>query len=85
MDIFKGAGRNPVTGKKKGGLKIHAKLPMSGFVPDLVHISANIYAAAHEVDYQNATFDGPGMNYLWLRVPLQILFIAWAYVFAIKK
>jgi hypothetical protein len=24
VDIFKGAGRNPLTGKKKGGLKIHA-------------------------------------------------------------
>lgn len=39
VDIFKGAGRNSITGKKKGGLKIHTKLPMSGFVPDLVHIT----------------------------------------------
>ena len=39
VDIFKGAGRNTLNGKKKGGLKIHTKMPMSGFVPDLVHIS----------------------------------------------
>ncbi len=39
VDIFKGAGRNSITGKKKGGLKIHTKLPLSGFVPDLVYIS----------------------------------------------
>lgn len=39
VDIFKGAGRNSMTGKKKGGLKIHTKMPMSGFVPDLVHIT----------------------------------------------
>lgn len=39
VDVFKGAGRNPLTGKKKGGLKIHAKLPLGGFVPDLIHIS----------------------------------------------
>lgn len=39
VDVFKGAGRNPLTGKKKGGLKIHAKMPLGGFVPDLVHIS----------------------------------------------
>jgi hypothetical protein len=39
VDIFKGAGRNSLTGKKKGGLKIHAKIPMGGFVPDLVHIT----------------------------------------------
>jgi hypothetical protein len=39
VDVFKGVGRNPLTGKKKGGLKIHAKMPLGGFVPDLVHIS----------------------------------------------
>ena len=39
VDIFKGAGRNSLTGKKKGGLKIHAKMPLGGFVPDLVHIT----------------------------------------------
>lgn len=39
VDVFKGAGRNPITGKKKGGLKIHAKLPLGGSVPDLVHIT----------------------------------------------
>jgi len=51
----------------------------------LLVLPANIYAAAHEVDYQNATFNGPGMNYLWLRVPAQILYIAWAYVFAVRR
>ena len=39
VDIFKGAGRNSLTGKKKGGLKIHTKMPLVGFVPDLVHIT----------------------------------------------
>ncbi|WOK07216.1 IS4 family transposase [Imperialibacter roseus] len=39
VDVFKGAGRNSLTGRKKGGLKIHTKLPLGGFVPDLVHIS----------------------------------------------
>lgn len=39
VDIFKGAGRNTMNGKKKGGLKLHTKMPMSGFVPDLVRIS----------------------------------------------
>lgn len=39
VDVFKGAGRNPITGKKKGGLKIHAKLALGGSVPDLVHIT----------------------------------------------
>ena len=39
VDIFKGAGRNTINGRKKGGLKIHTKIPMMGFVPDLVHIT----------------------------------------------
>ncbi|SMD46301.1 FOG: Transposase and inactivated derivatives [Aquiflexum balticum DSM 16537] len=39
VDVFKGAGRNPMTGKKKGGLKIHAKMPLGGFVPALIHIT----------------------------------------------
>jgi hypothetical protein len=39
VDVFKGAGRNPMTGKKKGGLKIHAKMPLGGFVPSLIHIT----------------------------------------------
>jgi len=37
--IFRGAGRNSINGKKKGGLKIHTKMPMTGFVPDVVYIS----------------------------------------------
>jgi len=39
VDIFKGAGRNSMTGKKKGRLKIHTKIPLTGFVPDLIHIT----------------------------------------------
>lgn len=39
MDIFKGAVRNPLSGKKKGGLKLHAKMPLGGFAPDLVHLT----------------------------------------------
>ena len=39
VDVFKGAGRNPLNGKKKGGAKIHTKIAMFGLVPDLVHIS----------------------------------------------
>ncbi|MEO1254685.1 MAG: IS4 family transposase [Bacteroidota bacterium] len=39
VDLFKGAGRNTLTGKKKGGLKIHTKMPLMGFVPDMVTLS----------------------------------------------
>jgi uncharacterized membrane protein len=48
-------------------------------------LPANIYAALKHIDYQKGTFDGSGMSYLWFRVPLQILFIAWTYVSTIKN
>ena len=47
-------------------------------------LPANIYAAIHNVNYQTGTFDGNGLSYLWFRVPLQLLFIAWTYVSAIR-
>ena len=47
-DIFKGAGREPLTGRKKGGLKIHTKLPLTGLIPDLVLMSE---AAKNDKDF----------------------------------
>ena len=47
-------------------------------------LPANIYAAINRVDYQKGTFEGSGVNYLWFRVPLQILFIVWTYFSAIR-
>ena len=47
-------------------------------------LPANIYAAFHNVNYQSATLDGNGLIYLWFRIPLQILFIAWIYMSAIR-
>jgi uncharacterized membrane protein len=48
-------------------------------------LPANIHAAIHHVNLRTASFDGSGLNYLWFRVPLQILFIGWVYYFGIKK
>jgi hypothetical protein len=48
VNLFKGAGRNSINGKKKGGLKIHTKLPLGGFVPDVVFISP---AACNDRDF----------------------------------
>ena len=47
-------------------------------------LPANINAALKHVDFQKGTFEGKGVNYLWFRVPLQILFIIWAYISSIK-
>ncbi|QGY45743.1 hypothetical protein GM418_19325 [Maribellus comscasis] len=47
-------------------------------------LPANVYASFHNVNYQEATFTGNGVNYLWFRIPLQILFILWVYFSSIK-
>ncbi|NEU10503.1 hypothetical protein GZH53_19410 [Flavihumibacter sp. R14] len=47
-------------------------------------LPANINAAINEVDFQEGTYEGSGVNYLWFRVPLQVLFIAWTYYSAIR-
>ena len=47
-------------------------------------LPANIYAASKRVDYQKGNFEGSGLSYLWFRIPLQVLFIAWAYYAAIR-
>lgn len=48
-------------------------------------LPANIYASMKHIDYQKATFEGPGLNYLLFRIPLQLIFIIWTYVSGIKK
>lgn len=50
----------------------------------IVLLPANIYAAYHHINYEKATFEGEGLNYLWFRVPLQILFIVWVYLSAVR-
>lgn len=47
-------------------------------------LSANINAAIHKVDYQKATVAGPGIRYLWFRIPLQFFFIAWVAYFGLE-
>ncbi|MFY0255471.1 hypothetical protein ACDQ55_16115 [Chitinophaga sp. 30R24] len=47
-------------------------------------LPANIYAATKSIDLEKGTYNGPGLSYLWFRVPLQLFFIGWVYFFAIK-
>lgn len=50
----------------------------------IVILPANIYSAIKHIDYQKGTFDGNGPTYLWFRIPLQVLFIVWTYLSAVK-
>jgi uncharacterized membrane protein len=49
----------------------------------LLVLPANINAAQKSVDYQSATYQGRGISYLWLRIPMQLFFIFWAAYFGI--
>ena len=49
----------------------------------IIMLPANINAAIKKVDYENATYNGKGLSYLWFRVPLQMFFIAWVWYFGI--
>ena len=48
-------------------------------------LPSNIYAAFNHIDIEKANFNGPGLEYLWIRIPLQILFIGWVYFSGVKK
>ena len=48
-------------------------------------LPANIYAAIKGVDYQKADYNGAGKSYLWFRIPLQLLFIVWVWLFALVR
>lgn len=48
-------------------------------------LPANIYAAVHQIDPTTGELNGEGVEYLFLRIPLQLFFICWIYGFAIAK
>lgn len=50
----------------------------------ILMLPANIKAAIEHIDYQKATNDGPGLSYLWFRVPLQVLFVVWTYIIGVR-
>jgi len=47
-------------------------------------LPSNIYAAIKHVNIEKGTYDGPGLSYLWLRIPLQVFFIGWIWYFSIR-
>ncbi len=46
-------------------------------------LPANVYAAAERLDLEKGTFTGPGLAYLWFRIPEQLFFILWVYYFGV--
>jgi uncharacterized membrane protein len=51
----------------------------------LLILPANIKAAMENINYQTGEHSGEGLSHLWFRIPLQIIFIVWVCLSAIKK
>jgi uncharacterized membrane protein len=51
----------------------------------LLVLPANIYAALRHINYETGATDGKGIGYLWIRVPMQVLFIAWVAYFSVTS
>ena len=69
------------------GLLIPSTIKITGIliiVFFLLILPANIYATSKKVNFEKANYSGNDMKYLWFRIPLQIVFIAWIYWFAIR-
>ena len=47
-------------------------------------LPANIHATLNHIDLFTGNTTGPGVMYLWFRIPMQVLLIAWTYFFAIR-
>ena len=47
-------------------------------------LPANIYAAKHQINYEDLHKPGPGIRYLWFRVPFQFFLIAWVWYFSVR-
>ncbi len=51
----------------------------------IVLLPANISAAFSHVNIEQADYSGPGLRYLWFRIPLQLIFILWVWLFNLQK
>lgn len=62
VDVFKGVGRNPLNGKRKGGLKVQAQMPLSGSVPDLITLTEG---SCNDKNFLGQLNPAPGTIYIF--------------------
>ncbi|MBK0384408.1 hypothetical protein I5M32_15680 [Pedobacter sp. SD-b] len=46
-------------------------------------VPSNIIAAIKKVSVERENFTGKGLAYLWIRIPVQVLYMAWVYYFGV--
>ena len=47
-------------------------------------LPSNIYASMKRVNLRKGDYSGPGLGYLWQRIPIQLVLIAWVYWFCLR-
>jgi len=62
LEVFTGAGPSALNGKRKGGLKVHALLPLDRYVPELVWMSPASY---HDNHFLGQLTVIPGYTYVF--------------------
>jgi uncharacterized membrane protein len=70
------------------GLLVPATRVATGWVLILFFtalLPANIYAASQHLNYETGEANGPGLAYLWFRIPFQLLLLGWACYFGIRN
>jgi len=65
-----------------GTRNISSKLLILFFI---LILPSNITAAMKQVNMQTADFTGPGLSYLWFRIPLQLVYMVWVYIFGLRS
>ena len=68
------------------GLLLTATRMVTGWVLILFFLAilpANIYATTQHLNYETGEANGPGLAYLWFRIPFQLLLLGWTYYFGI--
>ncbi len=76
LEIFTGAGPSRLHGKRKGGLKVHALMPLDRYVPELVWMSPASY---HDNHFLGQLEFLPGFTYVFDKGYLNYqLFKQWA-------
>ena len=50
----------------------------------IIILPANIYAAKHHINYEDLFKQGPGIKYLWFRIPFQFFLMGWVWYFSVR-
>ncbi|QDH78471.1 hypothetical protein FKX85_05260 [Echinicola soli] len=48
-------------------------------------LPANINASMDQLNYKTGQYNGPGLTYLWFRIPFQLFLIGWTFWCVISK